>query len=76
MRLNKPLDELDPIAERVTDLEALIAGERHGVQDMGAPMLQCRSPVRQIGHLIGQMRLRGPAIYPLFRPHMYLDIPH
>ena len=68
------LNKLDPIAERIADLEALVTGDRDGIQDGDAVLLQSRAPVPQVGYFVSQVRFGGRALDPIFGAHVHLHI--
>jgi hypothetical protein len=67
-------NELYSIAERVTALKALVAGDRNRVQNLNAALRQSCFPGPQVVYLIGKMSLGGSTIDIVFNSDVHLSV--
>jgi hypothetical protein len=74
-RGSPPLDEFDPVAEGVTELEAVVAGERNAVDDFDPKCGYLELPLFQVTDFVSDVGLGGVPIHPVLHADVDLAIP-
>lgn len=70
-----PLQKLDAVAERVTELKTVAAGDRDAIEDLYAALAKLSAPAIQIFHLVSNMGFRGAgAVRFILDTDMHLKI--
>lgn len=69
------LNQFYPIPKWIAKFKSRIAGNGNRSPDLNSCPGQFRTPRGDIIYLIGEVRLRGRAVYTIFGAYMDLDIP-
>jgi hypothetical protein len=67
------LDQLDAVAEWISELESVVAGEGDGFEDFDAGRFESSAPGGKVANFVGEMGLSGLAIDAIFGAHMDLE---
>src|SRR5579871_1336752 len=68
------LDELDPVAERVSELEPLESRNGDALQDLDSRGGQALPPAGEVVDGIGDVGLGGPAVHCVLDANVYLTV--
>jgi hypothetical protein len=69
-----PLNELDPIAEGVTELEAVVAGERDAVHDFDPECGDFELPLLKVADFVSDVGFGGLPVHPVLHADVDLAI--
>ena len=72
MRSGLPLNEFKAIPERISTLEPIASGDWNTLQNLQAVVVENPSPVLQLGHFKGEVRLDRLALDTVLRPDMHV----
>src|SRR5262245_19807318 len=69
-----PLNELHPVAERISELKSISAGYRHAIEYLNAVRGQKRTPSFQVRNGVSDMGLGRQSVHSLFHSDMELAV--
>src|SRR5262249_8045630 len=70
-----PLDEFDPVAEGVTELEAVVTGERDALDDFDSKCGDFELPLLKVADFVSDVGFGGIPIHPVLHADVDLAIP-
>ena len=69
-----PLDKFDPVTEGVTELEAVVTGQRDAVGDLDSKGGDLAFPRFQVADFVGDVGLGGRPIHPVLHADVDLAV--
>jgi hypothetical protein len=69
------LNEFDPIAEGITELEAVVTGERNALHDFDSKCGELASPLFQVAYFVSDVGFGGIPIHSVLHTDVDLAIP-